>query len=118
MMVSRCFILPLLLAPLFAGAVPLERDLGQGLGYVRLQRLPADLPASEAGRAKARVLDTRYAEADADAATAFVAWLKFRAAPRAPLFVLVNGGTSPALLAALTTRHSGSPASPNFLTFT
>ena len=35
-----------------ASAAPLERDLGQGLSYVRLKQLPADLPASEPGRAE------------------------------------------------------------------
>ena len=84
-----------------AGAAPLERDLGQGLGYVRLKQLPADLPAAESGRAKACVLDARYSAADADAATAFAAWLKFRATPRAPVFVLVNADTAPALQAGL-----------------
>ena len=86
-------------------AAPLERDLGQGLGYVRLQHLPADLPGAEAGRAKACVLDARYTAADADAAKAFVAWLKFRATPRAPVFVLVNSDTALTLLHTLTTGN-------------
>ncbi len=84
-----------------ARAAPLERDLGQGLGYVRLKQLPADLPAGEPGRAKASVLDARYVAADGAAAMAFGAWLKFRATARTPVFVLVNADTSPALRAEL-----------------
>jgi hypothetical protein len=83
-------------------ATPLERDLGQGLGYVRLHKLPADLPAGENNRGKPCVVDIRFATGEADAAMAFSAWLKFRATARAPIFVLANRDTSPALLAALT----------------
>ena len=88
-----------------APAGPLERDLGQGLGYVRMHRLPADLPANPRGRVQPSVLDARYTEADADGAIAFVAWLKFRATPRSPVFVLVNAETSSALLASLAARN-------------
>ena len=102
-MILRRLLVAFSFALLFAAAraAPLERDLGQGLGYVRLKQLPADLPASESGRAKPSVLDARYVAADADAATAFAAWLKFRATLRAPVFVLVNTDTSPALRTAL-----------------
>ena len=88
-------------------AAALERDLGQGLSYVRVHRLPGDLPANPPGRVPPCVVDARYAVADADAAIAFVAWLKFRATPRSPVFVLVNADTSSALLAALAARNSG-----------
>lgn len=100
---SRSFV-ALLFAVFFSApvlAAPFERDLGQGLSYVRMHRLPTDLPPNPAGRVKPCVVDARYAEADADAAKAFVAWLKFRATPRSPVFVLTNGGTSPSLLTAL-----------------
>lgn len=89
-----------------AAEPPLERDLGQGLAYVRMQRLPADLPPNPPGRVKPCVVDARYTEADADAAKLFLAWLKFRATPRSPVFVLVNGETSAAMLAALATRDA------------
>ncbi|MBL9201880.1 MAG: hypothetical protein JNL39_15325 [Opitutaceae bacterium] len=84
-----------------AAPSPLERDLGQGLAYVRVKRLPADLPAHSAGPARPCVIDVRYTEADAVAATTFAAWLGFRATPRAPMLVLANTATSPALLDAL-----------------
>jgi hypothetical protein len=86
---------------------PLERDLGQGLAYVRVKHLPADLPAKPAGRAPPCVIDVRYVEADEVAVTTFVAWLGFRATPRAPVFVLANSATAPALLAALAGRSAG-----------
>lgn len=98
----------LLLAAIHAASVsaaPLERDLGLGLGYVRLHQLPADLPANPPGRVKPCVIDARYTAAEADAATAFAAWLRFRATPRSPVFVLVNADTSPALRAALVVRN-------------
>lgn len=89
-----------------APAAPLERDLAQGLGYVRLHRLPADLPANPPGRVQPCVIDARYTEAEADGAIAFVAWLKFRATPRSPVFVLINASTSPAVLTALAAHDS------------
>jgi hypothetical protein len=90
-------------------AVPLERDLGLGLGYVRLQELPADLPTRAAFDPLApSVIDVRYLPADESAARAFEAWLKFRASSRAPIFVLANEGTSPAVLHLLSRREPGS----------
>ncbi|MBL9188928.1 MAG: hypothetical protein JNK23_15705 [Opitutaceae bacterium] len=90
-----------------AVAAPLERDLGQGLGYVRVKRLPADLPAPPAGKIPPCVIDVRYVEADATAVTTFAAWLRFRASPRAPVFVIANAATSPALLEAIAPRVAG-----------
>jgi hypothetical protein len=90
-----------------AFTAPLERDLGQGLAYFRAKRLPADLPAQPAGKAPPCVIDVRYAEADEVAATTFAAWLRFRATPRTPVFVLANAATSAALLEALAGRGPG-----------
>lgn len=87
-----------------ASSAPVPHDLGRGLVYVRVHRLPADLPANPEGRAPACVVDLRYVDADAAAATMLGAWLKFRAGPRSPVFVLVNGKTAPALLATLQTH--------------
>ncbi len=91
------------------GAVPLERDLGQGLRYYRVRNLPADLPATakEGGKAPVCVVDLRFVEAEAEAATAFMAWARFRAKPRSPVLVLANASTSAALLRALATRERG-----------
>src|SRR4051812_1934453 len=97
--------LPVIFAAAFVAvtltAAPIERDLGSGLAYVRVHELPVDLPPNPTGRVPPTVLDLRYARGDADAATAFVAWLKFRATPRTPVFVLANSETSPALLKIL-----------------
>lgn len=98
----------LLLGPLRAApAAPVEHDLGGGLSYVRVHRLPADLPAKPAGRVAACVIDLRYVDAPEDAAAAFSAWLKFRASPRAPIFVLANAETSAPLLKVLREDERG-----------
>jgi hypothetical protein len=89
------------IATVAASAAPAERDIGNGLVYVRVHKLPGDLPAKPAGRVPPCIVDLRYVDADADAAAAFVAWLKFRATPRSPLFVLANAETSSALLKPL-----------------
>lgn len=95
-----------LLAALPLGAAPLERDLGQGLRYYRVRSLPADLPGG-AGQAAPCVVDVRFVEAEAEAATAFMAWVRFRAKPRSPVFVLANAATGAALRRALATRERG-----------
>jgi hypothetical protein len=87
--------LPLLV--LAAEPVRFERDLGRGLAYVRVHSLPADLPPTPA-KPGPLVLDLRYARGNPDAATTLGAWLKFRASARTPVFILVNGGTAPAVL--------------------
>lgn len=78
-------------------AAPVEGDLGYGLVYMRVHELPADLPPKPAGRAPPCVLDLRYVKADADAAAAALAWVKARATPRSPVFVLANRATAAAL---------------------
>jgi hypothetical protein len=90
-----------------APAVPVERDLGEGLVYVRVHRLPADLPAKPAGRVAPCVIDLRYVDAADDAAAAFSAWLKFRASPRTPVFVLANGDTAAPLLKVVAQGERG-----------
>jgi hypothetical protein len=100
---SFSFLFLLIFLP--ASAAPLTLDLGQGLAYHRAHALPADLPAAAPARPQPLVLDLRYATGDDDAATALSAWLKFRAAPRTPVFLLANSATSPALRAALTDRE-------------
>jgi hypothetical protein len=86
-----------------SGATPVGQELGNGLIYVRVHKLPADLPSTREGPAPACVLDLRFVEADQEAATAFGAWLKFRASPRSPVYVVVNAGTSASLLRTLRT---------------
>lgn len=96
-----------LLVVVVGRAAPLERELGSGLTYYRLHELPADLPANSTGRMGACIVDLRYVEADGDAATAFAAWLKFRASPHAPVFVLANAETSGPLRKALGQHEPG-----------
>lgn len=87
-------------------AAPLERDLGEGLGYFRVHLAPADLPTNEALRKRPCVLDLRFAQAEPAAAAVLSGWLKFHAADKTPVFVLVNGGTDPAVLQALHDRDA------------
>jgi hypothetical protein len=94
--------LPLLV--LAAEPARIERDLGQGLAYVRVHSLPADLPPTPA-KPGPLVLDLRYARGNPDAATTLGAWLKFRTSARTPVFILVNGGTAPAVLEILETTE-------------
>ncbi len=109
---TRRFLLLWLLgwtSELAAGAGPPPgRDLGQGLVYVRVRELPADLPAKPEGKVPASVIDVRYVRAGPEAATAFSAWLKFRATTRSPVFVLANRETSGELRQALRAPHHGS----------
>ncbi len=86
---------------------PLERDLGLGLTYHRIHDLPADLPTRTPSPLQPSVVDVRYVQASPAAATAFLAWLNFRASPRAPIFVLANAGTDRALLASLRNEEPG-----------
>ena len=100
-----------LFALMFFGlrAAPLERDLGYGLVYVRIHDLPADLPAKPAtGRVPPCVLDVRYVSADANGAAALLTWLKARATPRSPVFVLANAETSAAILKPLAAHERSS----------
>jgi hypothetical protein len=111
MIISR-YLIPLLAILSFAAplrAAPLERDLGYGLVYLRVHHLPEDLPVAPAtGRVPPCVVDVRYVAADADAATAFLAWLKSRATSRSPVFVLANTETSAALLQPLAAHQRAS----------
>ncbi|MGH7945930.1 MAG: hypothetical protein ACREH8_24510 [Opitutaceae bacterium] len=90
-----------------AFAVPIERELGSGLLYMRVHTLPDDLPAKPAGRVPPCILDVRYVRADAEAAAAFSAWLKSRATLRTPVFVLANADTASPLLKVLAAHARG-----------
>ena len=98
----------ILLLATVARAASLDRDLGHGLAYHRVHHLPADLPTAETARLQPCVLDLRYVTGDAEAAAALVAWVKFHATPRAPVFVLANAATSHALVAPLASSKPGS----------
>ncbi len=88
-----------------AAAKPLILDLGQGLAYHRAHTLPSDLPAASPARPQPVVLDLRYTTGGPDAAITLAAWLKFRALPRTPVFILANTETSPAIRAAFADRE-------------
>ena len=88
-----------------AVAKPLILDLGLGLAYHRAYTLPTDLPAASPARPQPLVLDLRYTTGGPDAAITLAAWLKFRALPRTPVFILANTETSPALRATFAERE-------------
>jgi len=90
-------VLPAASAPVRAAAQP----LGRNFFYVRVHTLPEDLPTAAPEPHDSIVLDLRFVSADRAAAQAFAAWLKFQARPSAPVVVLINAGTSPALLVPL-----------------
>lgn len=96
-----------LLGSSISSAAPLEREVGHGLRFYRIRELPADLPPAPPaeGRVPPCIVDVRYVRADAAAATALEAWLRFRAKPRTPVFVLANAETSPAVLRAVAKRE-------------
>jgi hypothetical protein len=72
-----------------------------------VHQVPADLPTAESTRRQPCVLDLRYVSGDAAAAAALQAWLKFHATARAPVLVLTNSATSPALVAPLAGPRPG-----------
>lgn len=74
------------------GPQPISRNLA----YLRARNLSQDLPTA-LSRKGALILDLRYLRAEADAIKTFAAWLKAQARPQAPVFVLVNTETTPAL---------------------
>lgn len=82
-------------------------DLGEGLGYLRAQRVADVLPVLERALAsgKALVLDLRFATAtETDAPTLALALAQ--RVPAAPLFVLVSPQTPATLTAALATLRA------------
>jgi hypothetical protein len=96
-----------LAAGAFAPAAPgatLVRDLGQGLAYFRVHAIPQDQPAPLSGRPGPCVLDLRYAKADELGASALKAWVIFNVSAHAPIFILENAQTDPALLAVFPAR--------------
>jgi hypothetical protein len=90
-----------------AFAAPIEHELGNGLVYVRVHKLPEDLPAKPAGRVPPCIIDLRYVGADTDAAAAFSSWLGARATVRTPVFVLANAETGAPLLEMLGAHERG-----------
>jgi hypothetical protein len=123
MRIKRFFLmLPILLGIGAGGApgAPLERDLGQGLSYVRVHTLPDDLPAAAALRGRSCVLDLRYVQGDPALAATLVQWLKAHASPHTPVLLLANRQTSAELLAPFPSADAIAglviigPAAPGF----
>jgi hypothetical protein len=94
-------VLLFLAAALSALGAPLERDLGQGLSYYRIQALPDDLPNPAAVGARPCVLDLRYVHGGDAEAGALLGWLRRQGGIHTPVFLLANSDTSGALLAPL-----------------
>lgn len=90
---------------------PQVLSLGRDLTYVRLVRLPADLPASSAAAARgSAIVDLRGTQSDDRGAQAIETWIHVHAKPSAPVFLLVNKATSPSLLDMIQTlRDSNLP---------
>jgi hypothetical protein len=86
------------------GAATLVRDLGQGLTYYRVHEIPQDQPAPISGRPGACILDLRFAKSDELGASALKSWVMFNVSARAPIFVLENAQTDPALLTVFPAR--------------
>jgi hypothetical protein len=113
------FLVALVLSGTAALAAPLTRDLGQGLTYYRVHMLPADLPSPPAKPAPL-VLDLRYVTCDRGGVDALEVWLKFRALPAAPVFILANADTTRGLRQVLAGNHANpavvtlGPASEGF----
>lgn len=103
----RLILLALLFIPSLALAAPLEREVGNGLVYVRVHAIPADLPIKPGGRVPACIVDVRYVETNRDGAAAFAAWLKARATSRTPVFVIANADTARPLLKELGAHERG-----------
>lgn len=106
-MTARLILLCFLALPWLALAAPIERELGNGLAYMRVRALPADLPAKPVGRAPPCIVDLRYVQTDNDGAAAFAAWMKSRATPRTPVFVIANADTARPLLKELSAHARG-----------
>lgn len=101
-------------------AAPLERDLGAGLLFFRVHRLPGDLPSAEAVAGRCVVLDVRFVRGDARAGADLFAWLRLHAGLRHPVLLLANQETGPALLTPLDSPDAVTgliilgPAAPGF----
>lgn len=75
--------------------------LGQNLDYLRVREVPAGLTSAKPATNGALVLDLRFATVGANNGFSVAAWLNARARTNAPVFVLFNSATQPALLDAL-----------------
>lgn len=100
---KRCFaILAVAVIAGVAQAAPAERDLGNGLAYLRVKQLPGDVPGAVPERPMPCVVDLRYVKANSDSAAPLLEWLKRRGTGRAAIFVLANGDTARELTRPLT----------------
>jgi hypothetical protein len=86
----------------------LEQDLGQGLTYVRVTDFSADLPIVQKALARhAIVLDLRNTTALDQAVAQFAADLDKTADVHAVRLVLLSATTSPGLIEAVSSGHTG-----------
>lgn len=82
-----------------AEASPNQADLGEGLGYVRIMRVPEDLPSTRQGTPErnALVLDLRDAATDQSQTRTLLAYVKSQVKAERPSLILLNDGTTPML---------------------
>jgi hypothetical protein len=104
-----------------ASAAPLERDLGRGLAYRRVHRMPADLIEASPPGNHPCVLDIRFVKGDSADATVLLGWLRAHAGPKTPVILLANASTGRRLLETLDSPDSVNglviigPAAPDFV---
>ena len=107
LLTKTCSMLFIVAVAVTGVAAPVEYELGHGLLYIRVHRVPEDLPPKPSVRVPPCVVDVRYVNADVEGAKAFSGWLKQRATPRSPVFVLANTETSRPLLDVVAGHERG-----------
>ncbi len=75
--------------------------LGLNLDYLRVRAVPADLVNAQPAATGALVLDLRFATVGTNDGFSVASWLASRARSNAPVLVLFNAATQPALIDAL-----------------
>jgi len=80
-------------------AGPNQADLGEGLGYVRIMRVPEDLPSTKQTPTERNTLvfDLRDATTDQSQTRTLLAYVKSQVKADRPSLILLNDGTSPML---------------------
>ena len=78
-------------------AAPQVQDLGEGLSYIQIRHVPADIPGKQnapLAPPQAWVIDLRGAKTDQSQSRTLVAWLRFHSKASTPSLVLLNADTT------------------------